>query len=247
MKIVVSAVFVFLAAAIAFSTIQNMELRKQSEALEARIASLESTERETPAAPAPAPGTKPSAHATTSPTDVAATAPGTAPKENRPEDPALRIAGTDGTGASTPTVGGPGFNPSAWTEAERSAFSAEVASALEAQRKEREARQAERQAEWMMSRMKQNLKLTDQQAQAIQQVVGRTMTAVDTLRESMTPENREEIRPQIQQTLQTADTEIKTYLTAEQVTSYDALKQSGGLWGGGDGGRRGGRPEGGAR
>lgn len=235
MKIAVAGLFVFMTAGLVFSAWTVVDLRRQIQDLETKVSTIAEHPAPAPAAPAPKSLGSGIAASADSPTDAAA---GTIYDAGAGEDPVSRKAdgaapaGTDGSVASRL---GP---PETWTEAERSSFEKEVLAVLEKQRAEQEAKREERQAEWMTARMAEKLKLTEAQAKAIGKIVGDTSAAVRSLRETMTQENREEVKGQIQQTVQAADTQVKSYLTAEQVTAYDDLKkQQGGLLGFGGGGR----------
>ncbi|MBI2923348.1 MAG: hypothetical protein HYY18_20010 [Planctomycetes bacterium] len=235
MKIAVAGLFVFMTAGLVFSAWTVVDLRRQVQDLETKVSAIADRPAAEPAASAPKSIASGISAAAGAPSDAAAGTifdAGTAdsPVARKPESTAP--AGTDGSVASRL---GP---PETWTETERASFEKEVLAVLEKQRNEQEAKRDERQQEWMVARLSEKLKLTEAQAQAIGKIVNDTSTAVRTLRDTITPENREEVRGQIQQTVQAADTQVKSYLTAEQVTSYDELKkQQGGLLGFGGGGR----------
>ena len=244
MKFVLGTVFVALAAGLSFSAKAISDLREHQNDLENRLIALS----ERPAAPAndASSGTDtPSTHAASNPassggTDSIAPAGSASGSEAGGRDLAYIKLSATGTPAVGSTV-----NPSAWTEADKAAFESEVLAVMEKQEKEREEKRDARQSEWMTARLKEQLKLTDQQAAEIGKIVTSTQAEIEKIRATMTPENREEIRPQIQTALATADTQVKAYLTAEQVTAYDELKKTGGLnlggFGGGGGGGGNGR------
>lgn len=237
MKFALGTVALLLAVTLTFSAWAVTDLRRQVHDLETKVTTLS----ERPAAPAPtnAPATESastshssSPSSTTGGTDSVNSAGTATDNGSKPTD---AVASKPATGA--PPVGST-VRPEGWTEADRTAFEKEVLSVLDKREKERDARQEARQAEWMTSRLKEQLKLTDQQAVEIGKIVSTTMADIEKIRSTMTSENREEIRPQIQATLATADTQVKSLLTAEQVTAYDEMKkQGGGIMGGGFGGR----------
>lgn len=245
MKAVVAFLTLVLVVSLGFSGWAITDLRRQIQDLEGKVSSL-SERPQTPAPAASGPSQPPSA----SSNPAASTSAGTDSAEHR--EPGS--SGSSGA-AQDPAVGrrpepapavGSTVRPEGWTEADRAAFEKEVYAALEKREREREARQDARQAEWMTARLKEQLKLTDQQAQEIGRIVTTTMADIEKIRSTMTPENREEIRPQIQATIQAADTQVKSLLTAEQATAYDEMKKNGGGLGfGGGGGRRRGGPGGG--
>jgi hypothetical protein len=241
MKFALGTVALLLAVSLTFSAWAVTDLRKQIHDLENKVSTLS----ERPAAPAPA---NPSAG------DSASTSHSSAPSSSGGTDTVAGSATDSGAGSTdavaskpqpgTPAVGA-SVKPEGWTESDRTAFEKEVLSVLDKREKEREARQEARQAEWMTARLKEQLKLTDQQAAEIGKIVNTTMADIDKIRATMTPENREEIRPQIQATLAAADAQVKALLTGEQVTAYDEMKKNGGglnlggrFGGGGEGGRR---------
>ncbi|MEK7470365.1 MAG: hypothetical protein AAB074_23590 [Planctomycetota bacterium] len=250
MKFVLGFVFLALTAGLGFSAKAISDLRKQQSDLENRIIALS----ERPAAPTPetASGSGSSSSSTpASPGGTDSVAPaGSASGSDSSDNGAVARKPVSG---GTPAVGST-VNPSSWTEADKAAFESEVLAVLEKQEKEREEKRDARQSEWMTARLKEQLKLTDQQAAEIGKIVTATQAEIEKIRATMTPENREEIRPQIQAALATADTQVKAYLTAEQVTAYDEMKKNGNLnlggWGGGGGsggnGRRRMQGEGGA-
>ncbi len=241
MKFALGTVALLLAVSLTFSAWAVTDLRKQIHDLENKVSTLS----ERPAAPAPA---NPPAgeSASTSHSPAPSTSGGT-DSVNASGSATDSGSGSTDAVASKPQPGTPAVGasvkPEGWTESDRTAFEKEVLSVLDKREKEREARQEARQAEWMTARLKEQLKLTDQQAAEIGKIVNTTMADIEKIRSTMTPENREEIRPQIQATLAAADTQVKALLTGEQVTAYDEMKKNGGGLnlggrGGGDGGRR---------
>jgi len=244
MKFVLGTIFVALAASLSFSAWAVSDLRSQVRDLENRISSL-SDRPAAPAGDASSGNAVSSSHSTTNPSSSGGTdsvAPAGSASGSDSSDPGA--AARKPPAGGTPAVGS-SVNPGAWTEADKAAFEAEVLAVLEKQEKEREEKRDARQSEWMTSRLKEQLKLTDQQAAEIGKIVTATQAEVEKIRSTITPENRDEIRPQIQAVLATADTQVKAYLTAEQVTAYDEMKKNGGLnlggWGGGGGGGGNGR------
>jgi hypothetical protein len=235
MKAALAALFVFMTAGLVFSAWTVHDLRRQVSDLETRVTTL--ADRPAPADPAPAPSMPDPAKASRTAGDSVASDPVADPETDA--GAAEPVARKDGAaGNSDPSSGrGLSVNPAGWTEADRAAFEAEVLAVLKKQEEERDAKRDERQADWMMSRLKEGLKLTDQQAAEVKKIVAATMAEVDKLRATITPENRDEVRPQIQTTVQAADTQIKALLTAEQTTAYDAMKQQGNLFNFGGGGR----------
>ncbi|MCC6738612.1 MAG: hypothetical protein IT452_06170 [Planctomycetia bacterium] len=244
MKAVLAFLTLALVASLGFSGWAINDLRNQVQDLEGKVASL--SDRPQAPAPAAANTTQP---ASASPQSGGSTAGGSDSVEDRePGSAGSSADGQDPTVSRKPEPApavGSTVRPEGWTEADRTAFEKEVYAALEKREKEREARQDARQAEWMTARLKEQLKLTDQQAAEIGKIVTATMADIEKIRSTMTPENREEIRPQIQASLQAADTQVKSLLTAEQATTYDEMKKNGGGLGFGGGGRRRGGPGGG--
>lgn len=246
MKAVLAFLTLVLVASLAFSGWAISDLRRQVQDLEGKIATLS----ERPQAPAPAASS--SSQPASTPSHAGGSSSGGSDSVEHRETASSANSGTaqDPAVARTPEPApavGSTVRPDGWTEADRAAFEKEVYAALEKREKEREARQDARQAEWMTARLKEQLKLTDQQAQEIGKIVSATMADIEKIRSTMTPENREEIRPQIQASIQAADTQVKSLLTAEQATAYDEMKKNGGGlgFGGGGGGRRRGGPGGG--
>lgn len=244
MKAVLAFLTLALVASLGFSGWAINDLRNQVQDLEGKVASL--SDRPQAPAQAAANTTQP---ASASPQSGGSTAGGSdSVKDREPGSTGSSADGQDPTVSRKPEPApavGSTVRPEGWTEADRTAFEKEVYAALEKREKEREARQDARQAEWMTARLKEQLKLTDQQAAEIGKIVTATMADIEKIRSTMTPENREEIRPQIQASLQAADTQVKSLLTAEQATTYDEMKKNGGGLGFGGGGRRRGGPGGG--
>ncbi|MCE9582251.1 MAG: hypothetical protein K8T20_07145 [Planctomycetes bacterium] len=246
MKFAAAALFIALLAGLSFSAIAVRDLRKQVADLENKVTSLSE---------------RPPVVATATPADSTRHTETSAPHSDSPTTPASTGDSASGTifdpgsnspvarkaGGSDAPTGGPSVNPSAWTEADRAAFEKEVQTVLDKQQKERESKQEARQNEWMVARLKEQLKLTDQQAEQIGTVLASAMDQVRELRGTITPENREEVRPKIQATVQAADAQVKGMLTAEQSAAYDEMKKNGGgfgFGGGGQGGGGGGRKRG---
>lgn len=247
MKFALGTVALLLAVSLTFSAWAVTDLRKQIHDLENKVSTLS----ERPVAPAPV--NPPATDASSTSHSPAPSTPGGTDTVHSTGSSTDSGSGSTDAVASKPPSGTPAVGasvkPEGWTEADRTAFEKEVLSVLEKREKEREARQEARQAEWMTARLKEQLKLTDQQAAEIGKIVNTTMADIEKIRSTMTPENREEIRPQIQATLAAADTQVKALLTGEQVTAYDEMKKNGGgiMGGGGFGGRgrRGGQGGGG--
>jgi len=240
MKIVASVLFLFLTAGLVFSAWTMQRLERQVQDLESRIATLGDGASAHGTAPTAAPApveTRPGA-------DKAAEVPKDAAAGTIFDSPTPDAAVRKSTGAAPASAGSPPAaalgNPEAWTEAEREAFERAVTAVLEKKQKERDEKQDAQKADWILARMKEQLKLTDQQAEQIAQVLTATRNTVKDLRATVTPENKDEIRPQIQAAVQAADQQVKALLTAEQATAYDEMKKQGGLGMGGGGGGRGG-------
>jgi hypothetical protein len=238
MTFVYGTLSVALAAGLSFSAWAVSDLRRQVRDLETRISTI-SDRPAVPAGDATGGHTTPPSHAASNPGSTGGSdsvAPAGSASDNDTGATARKPV-SDGVPAVGSTV-----TPGAWTEADKAAFEAEVLAVLDKQEKEREAKRDARQSEWMTARLKEQLKLTDQQAAEIAKIVTTTQAEIEKIRATITPENREEVRPQIQATLQTAETQVKSYLTAEQVTAYDEMKKNGGFnlggFGGGGGGRR---------
>jgi hypothetical protein len=246
MKIAAGIVGLFLTAGLVFSAITIQNLQKQVGDLEAKVTTLSEARPAQTQAPVASPtGDSSDPVADTSdpsgPIGTETVSGDSGIASRKPSDP-----------AGTATAGGPVdlSNSANWSEIEKAAFEKEVLAVLAKREAEQEARRDARQQEWMTNRLKERLGLSEQQAREIGKIVETTSTQVRALRDTMTDENRDQVRTQIQQTMSAADTQVKSYLTAEQVATYDEMKtQGGGIFGGfgggGDGGRRRGGPGGG--